>query len=243
MSSDPQHAVFDSSPEREAPTRSIQVAERIAEQIITGELAAGERIPELRLTRELNVSRSSVREALLILQRSHLIQIFPNRGATVSELAAGDVQALFEVLGWQLQAVMERVSDQWRESELIVIQPLADQLYAHAQSGHFEAFYDQVFAFLQQCHQWVNNPYWLEIFNNLMPSIRRCYFLTLTTSRRELQEACNLFELVLEAILIRRGEQAGLFVANFCQHLRQLVLESLSRMKQIELAWARRIRR
>jgi len=58
---------------------SEQIAKHIGEQIITGELVEGERIQELRIAKELDVSRGSVREALLLLERTHLIQIYPRR--------------------------------------------------------------------------------------------------------------------------------------------------------------------
>ena len=64
-----------------------QIADRIAQQIITGELLEGERIPELRIAKEMQVSRGSVREALLLLQRTHLIEIYPRRGAIVTEIS------------------------------------------------------------------------------------------------------------------------------------------------------------
>lgn len=59
---------------------SEQIAKSIAEQIISGELVEGERIQELRIAKELDVSRGSVREALLLLERTHLIEIYPRRG-------------------------------------------------------------------------------------------------------------------------------------------------------------------
>ena len=40
-----------------------QIARHIGQLIITGELKSGDRIQELRITNELNVSRGSVREA------------------------------------------------------------------------------------------------------------------------------------------------------------------------------------
>lgn len=55
---------------------SEQIARHIGEQIISGELVEGERIQELRIAKELDVSRGSVREALLLLERTHLIEIF-----------------------------------------------------------------------------------------------------------------------------------------------------------------------
>lgn len=96
---------------------------------------------------------------------------------------------------------------------------------------------------MAQQHEMVGNPYLMRYYQELLPSLRRSYFLTLNISRRELQESFDLFKLVTEAILIRKSHQATLFMEDFCRHLRNLVLESLTRMKQIELAWARRSRR
>ena len=57
----------------EKDSLSEQIAKHISEQIISGELVEGERIQELRIAKELDVSRGSVREALLIVERTHLI--------------------------------------------------------------------------------------------------------------------------------------------------------------------------
>ncbi|MDO9621508.1 MAG: GntR family transcriptional regulator, partial [Moraxellaceae bacterium] len=48
---------------------------------------------------------------------------------------------------------------------------------------------------------------------------------------------------VLDAVMLRQGERAAELVEEFCLHQRNLVLESLLRVKQIEMAWARRQRR
>ena len=45
---------------------SEQIAQHLGQRIMTGELRPGERIQELKVAGELNVSRGSVREALLI---------------------------------------------------------------------------------------------------------------------------------------------------------------------------------
>ena len=71
-------------PLEQAHSLSEQIAKHISEQIIRGELVEGERIQELRIASELDVSRGSVREALLLLERTQLIEIFPRRGAIVS---------------------------------------------------------------------------------------------------------------------------------------------------------------
>ena len=61
-----------------------QIADHLGSEIISGKLQPSERIQELKVAKDLGVSRGSVREALLILEGRHLIEIYPRRGAVVS---------------------------------------------------------------------------------------------------------------------------------------------------------------
>ncbi|TPS80419.1 GntR family transcriptional regulator [Acinetobacter baumannii] len=227
----------------ETESLSEQIVKYISEQIISGELVEGERIQELRIAKELDVSRGSVREALLLLERTHLIEIFPRRGAIVSEMSAQQVKALFDTNMMLLGHIVQRISETWRAHEADQLQLLLEQLLEHVKAGDIDKFYDAIFQYLAEQQDMVGNPYLMKFYKELLPSLRRSYFLTLNTSKRELQEAFALFKLVTDAILIRKSQQAALFMEDFCRHLRNLVLESLTRMKQIELAWARRSRR
>jgi len=211
----------------EVDSLSEQIAKHISEQIISGELVEGERIQELRIAKELDVSRGSVREA----------------GAIVSEMSAQQVRALFDTSALLLGQIVSRMSETWRNHEAEAIQNMMNHLVEQVKQGNTEKFYDGIFQFLAEQQDMVGNPYLMKFYKELLPSLRRSYFLTLNTSRRELQEALELLKLVIDAILIRKSQQATLFMEDFCRHLRNLVLESLTRMKQIELAWARRSRR
>ncbi|MDM1485670.1 MAG: GntR family transcriptional regulator [Gammaproteobacteria bacterium] len=229
--------------QQESESLSEQIAQHIAEQIISGDLVEGERIQELRIAKELDVSRGSVREALLLLERTHLIEIFPRRGAMVTEMSAQQVRALFDSSSLLLGYIVQRIADTWRIDEAEILQQLLLQLAEQCRLGNTEKFYDLIFQYLAQQPDMVGNIYLMKFYQELLPSLRRSYFLTLNTSRRELQESLELFKLVSDAILSRKSQQATLFMEDFCRHLRNLVLESLTRMKQIELAWARRSRR
>ena len=229
--------------QQETDSLSEQIAKHISEQIIRGELVEGERIQELRISTELDVSRGSVREALLLLERTQLIEIFPRRGAIVSEMSALQVRALFEMTSLLLGQVVLRMAEHYRPYEAERIQVLLEKLAFEVSHGHTEQYYDLIFQGLAQQHEMVGNPYLMRVYGELLPSIRRSYFLALNISKRELQESFDLFKVVTDAVLIRKGPQAAIFMEDFCRHLRHLVLESLTRMKQIELAWARRSRR
>lgn len=222
---------------------SEQIVQYIAEQIIRGELVEGERIQEIRFAHELDVSRGSIREALLLLARIHLIEIYPRRGAVVSEMSAQQVSSLFDISSLLLGQIVQRITDVLQAHEIENLKYLLEQLTEECHLGHIEKFYDLIFQGLLKHQHRVNNLYLIKYYKELLPALRRSYFLTLNTSQRELQESLELFKLVVTAIGSRNSQQAAINMEDFCRHLRDLVLESLTRMKQIELAWARRSRR
>ena len=74
-----------------------QIAEHLGHQIITGQLQPAQRIQELKVATDLGVSRGTVREALLILESRHLIEIVPRRGAVVSRLEAAEISNFSEL--------------------------------------------------------------------------------------------------------------------------------------------------
>jgi DNA-binding GntR family transcriptional regulator len=81
------------------------VARRIAQAILNGELAPGTRLREETLARSFSVSRTPVREALILLSASGLVHLEPNRGAMVLQLTAQDVSEVYH-----LRAVLESES-------------------------------------------------------------------------------------------------------------------------------------
>lgn len=60
-----------------------------------GRFVPGQRLVEVDLTRDLEVSRGSVREALGKLSVEGLVEITPHRGATVRRMSRRDVSELF----------------------------------------------------------------------------------------------------------------------------------------------------
>jgi DNA-binding GntR family transcriptional regulator len=222
---------------------SEQIAQHLAQQIVTGDLVEGEHIQELRIAKELDVSRGSVREALLILARRRLIEIYPRRGAIVSEMSAQQVRGLYEVVSLLLQLLVRKMAENWRQQDsdffVIPIQHLQGLVDSHDSEG----FYESAFELFRMAYRFVANPYIEEILEDLRPAVRRSYFLALHVDHRELEEAFSFLKGMVDSVLMRKGEQAAAQAADFCSHQRSLVLESLMRVKQVEAAWAQRQRR
>ena len=69
----------------------------IRHKIITCEYAPGTFLNEERLTEELRLSRTPVRDALSRLEQEGLIEIRPKRGIMVTPLSVNDINMIFEM--------------------------------------------------------------------------------------------------------------------------------------------------
>jgi DNA-binding GntR family transcriptional regulator len=89
-----------------------EIAFRLQESIMAGEYAPGERLNQEELCARWGVSRTPLREALRHLQAIHLVELVPNRGATVripSRREAEDVYALrAEIEGFACELASRR---------------------------------------------------------------------------------------------------------------------------------------
>lgn len=82
------------------PGRSLmqEAYEAVKARIVSLQFRPGERLDERRLEAEVAVGRTPIREALFALSAEGLVEILPNRGASVRPLMLADIRDLFEVL-------------------------------------------------------------------------------------------------------------------------------------------------
>ena len=83
------------------PLRS-KIRSHLVERLFGGDLKPGTQINESQLTRELGVSRTPLREALLQLEFEGLLRSDPGRGFCVAPLEPEELEELFDV-GIQLE--------------------------------------------------------------------------------------------------------------------------------------------
>src|SRR5579862_3119926 len=98
-------------------TLTREVAERLRQAILSGELPAGQPLAETTMAARLNVSRVPVREALVELEREGLV-VFNERGrASVREFGDEDfaeiigLRATLQVMSARLAAVKHTGED------------------------------------------------------------------------------------------------------------------------------------
>jgi GntR family transcriptional regulator of vanillate catabolism len=88
-------------------TRSLSVSDRLREQILSGEIAAGARLNEVHLSQALAVSRTPVRAALQVLAGEGLLDYAPNRGYVVRTFPLSEIVDAYDIRG-QLEGLAAR---------------------------------------------------------------------------------------------------------------------------------------
>lgn len=81
---------------------SDQAYFQIRDAIVSGRLASGTKLSVPALARQLNISRSPAREAMIRLAKEGLVELIPRKGATVIRLTRRDLRDLY-----QLREVLE----------------------------------------------------------------------------------------------------------------------------------------
>ncbi|MER2298112.1 GntR family transcriptional regulator [Pseudomonas promysalinigenes] len=209
---------------------SEQIADYLAERIIRGELAPGERIQEQKVTQALSVSRGSVREALLILERRHLVAILPRRGAHVTKLDERGVRSLCTLMGEFYILLGNAVAQKWRtEADLRPFLDIQQRLRLASERQDIKAFVAESFAVMRAAYPFADNPYLQETVENLQPAMSRAYYLALDQRQANMDDYLDLFARLLEAVVARDLPHIREVLTAYGQRSCELVLAALAR--------------
>ena len=147
----------------------VQVATTMRDRIMQGELRPAERLNEVALCEELDISRTPLREAFKLLEAEGLVTIRPHKGAIVAEISMQEIGEVFDLLApleaLGIRLAMARMSAQ-EKSRIIA---LHDRMIAFYEAGDREGcflsdyeFHNTLIAFarhdvLQSTHQSLSN--------------------------------------------------------------------------------------
>ncbi len=125
----------DSAPPTLQNSAVDQLYQRLRTEIIHGDIAMGSKISEAEISRNYNVSRSTVREAIGRLESTYLVSRKANAGARVVEL---DINELLEI--YQVREALEGMAcrlaaEQMSDAKIVELEQL---LKAHMESSELQ---------------------------------------------------------------------------------------------------------
>jgi DNA-binding GntR family transcriptional regulator len=121
------------SPGRRTRLRlSDEVADYVREQIILGQIRAGEYVRPEKIAEELELSATPAREGLLSLQAEGFLRVVPRRGFVAEGVSASDVQDIFVGQGLLAGELAARATDRLTDHELTDLAELQAEIESAA---------------------------------------------------------------------------------------------------------------
>lgn len=199
--------------------------EEIKREILKLGLEPGQFLSIGDLAKQLSVSRTPVRDALLQLEREGWVTVLPFKGAYVSVISVKDIEDIFELLV-VLEAHMARLAaEKFTDSDV----EKADTLLAQSQSLINTGRMSETAGVWSQFHNLIeaaaNNPRMLEIIDQLRQQcIRLRHFTAVVPERVSL--SYDQHRAILEAIRARDPERAEALMRTHQISVRDSLLET-----------------
>lgn len=184
-----------------------RVYNTIRDKILSGDYHEHEELKENALAIELGVSRTPVREALRQLELEGLVNIIPNKGASVTGITKKDIHDIYII-----RSYLEGLCAKWACENITnaQIEALEENLYLadfHTRRSHF----DQIVELDNKFHDLIYKASGSKILNHVLSDfhqyVERVRKITLSRPYRANQSSKE-HGAIVEAIKKRDGELA-----------------------------------
>lgn len=203
-----------------------KITARLRDMIMEGELLPGARVPERVLCERFGISRTPLREALKVLASEGLLELHPNRGATVARLTVADVDEMFQVMG-ALEALSgELACARVTEEELVEIRALHYQMVLHHTRNELGPYFRLNQAIHEKILDAARNPTLAGIYRGLAGRIRRARYQANMSGPRWRQAVAEHAEM-LAALTARDGPRLAAILRRHLENKCETVKASL----------------
>jgi len=203
-----------------------RVFEQLEEGILSGSIPPGESLIELKLSRELGVSRTPVREAMRMLEQKSLVRIVPNKGAVVLGVDVKDLLDVYTIRsyieGLASRWVAERVTEDNRKElrEIVDLQEFYNmKAYKDQVSEMDSRFHESIFSFCGSR----TLEHLLKDFHHMIRRYRRHSL----TGEGRAEKAIAEHRLILDAICDGDGDRAERLTTEHIQNAKDNLLKLL----------------
>lgn len=203
-----------------------EATERIRDMIVEGRLASGEWINENELCRQLQISRTPLREALKVLAAEGLVELVPRRGARVAKLTVREIVDLFEALGGVEGLAAELAAMRMSGADLQQLRNLQVRIeQRHEARERLQYFHDN-----QELHQAIvrysANSAFVDIHARLIARVRRARYQAILSKSRW-AEAVEEHAHILAALESRDAKRAGELMRHHVARTGEVVMASV----------------
>lgn len=203
-----------------------QVALRLRQMLVEGEIPPGAKLNERELCEVLHISRTPLREAIKMLAAEGLVELLPNRGSVAVALDEDDVRHTFEVMAgleaMSGQLAAERITD----AELAEIEALHFEMMAAYTRRDLSAYYRLNAAIHRAINAAARNPVLTATYTQVNARLQALRFRS-NQDGEKWQRAVQEHEAMVTALKARDGAALARVLTQHLHHKRDVVLEQL----------------
>ncbi len=159
------------------PTLMNQALQEIREAIRKGKLKPGDRLVEMHLAEEMNISRFPIREALRYLEKEGLVETKPFKGTYVAQLTERDMEELYSLRSAIEEFAVRILVKHIDEKKIKKLESIFQSMQQAAKEEDLDKLISQDFRFHQAICELSDHRKLLEVWLTLENQLR--VFLTI----------------------------------------------------------------
>lgn len=207
-------------------TIAARISQSLADEIIAGTLAPGEKLEEPSLAERFQVSRTPIREALRLLNARGLIELVPRRGGVVANVSAEQLADMLEAL-CELESLCCRIATQRMSAmQRRQLELLHEETQQVSERGDADAYLRLNARFHQLICQGTQNQTLVAQVENLRDRLAPVRAAQSGVERR-FETSHREHEKIVEAVLAGQPEQAYLAMRSHTTRLTLHVMEQI----------------
>lgn len=187
-------------------TRADALKDAIAQAILNGDYAPGQRLDEVSVAQRFAVSRTPVREALKQLAALDLVELRPHRGAVVAGLQPSRLFELFEAMGEIEAACAKLAAERLSEAERAAVEAAWASCDAALQANDIERIHATNGAFHAAIQAGAHNQFLAEAARMLRRKLAPLARFQLQSDRTD--QSAREHRDIMAALRARRSSEA-----------------------------------
>jgi DNA-binding GntR family transcriptional regulator len=156
-----------SQPKKDLKEDFQKLIERLENMILAGVFQPRERLVELNLAKELEVSRFWVRDAFKILETKGLIEVIPYKGAMVCDVDEHEIENIFEVRVELDSLATRKAAENAQKSDIKYLKRMARKFEESVNSGDLGEMISANEDFHNYIYELSQNPTLIQVINQL----------------------------------------------------------------------------
>ena len=205
------------------------IADYLTEKVVQMEIRPGERITEAKIREIFDVSGSPVREALMILEKKHLVELIPRCGARAAEMSPEFITHLYDVMTELAGILIRRVCEDHTEEELNWFLEMVSKALDCARNNDVHGYFEAIRATSLGVVEISRNPLLAGIVMEWIPSFQRANFLFLLHSSYNLEDHVKSFQELSKYVVDNNAEMAERTARSLFGREQERVLEIVRR--------------